>query len=189
MGQDKGVMPFLGEPLVQRIIHRLAPLADEMLITTNHPEPYQFTDLPLIPDLLPGVGALAGLYTALASASHPYTAVVACDLPFASPAVFEFLYARLRSEGLDGVVPVSHEGLYEPFHAVYRTQTCLPAVKAALDEGQKKLISWFPRVKIELVKPEIWHPLDPEGLAFVNVNTPEEFLEAEQLAKNEVGSG
>ncbi len=79
-------------------------------------------------------------------------------------------------------MPVSPEGLYEPFHAVYRRETCLPAVKAALDAGQHKMISWFPRVKMELVQPETWRPLDPEGMAFINVNTPEEFKEAEEIA-------
>jgi molybdopterin-guanine dinucleotide biosynthesis protein A len=182
MGQDKALMPFLGEPLISRLIRRLAHLADELLITTNNPQDYEFTGLRLVPDLIPGAGALGGLYTALASAAHPIAAVAACDLPFASPALFEFLYARLRDGDVDAVVPVSLEGLYEPFHAVYRREVCLPAVKTALDAGQHKLISWFPQVNVELIQPEIWRPLDPEGMAFINVNTPEEFKEAEEIA-------
>ena len=35
MGEDKGLKPFLGRPLIQRVIDRLALLADEIIITTN----------------------------------------------------------------------------------------------------------------------------------------------------------
>ena len=87
MGQDKALLPFLGRPLVSRVIDRLASLADEVLVTTNQPEAYAFLGLPLLPDLKPGRGALGGLYTAVASAGSPLVAVVACDMPFVSPEV------------------------------------------------------------------------------------------------------
>ncbi len=71
MGQDKALLPFLGQPLIVRVIERLKLLADEILVTTNHPQAYQFLGLPLYPDQQPGRGALGGLYTALNAASHP----------------------------------------------------------------------------------------------------------------------
>src|SRR6266540_1823807 len=84
MGEDKALKTFLGRPLIQRVIERLSPIADELIVTTNRPEDYEFLNLRLIPDLKPGRGALGGLYTAIASASNPMVAVVACDMPFAS---------------------------------------------------------------------------------------------------------
>src|SRR5687767_9764343 len=84
MGEDKALKTFLGRPLIQRVIDRLASIADEMIVTTNRPEDYAFLNVPLFPDLKPGRGALGGLYTAIASAKHPLVAVVACDMPFAS---------------------------------------------------------------------------------------------------------
>src|SRR5512147_3127982 len=89
MGEDKALKSFLGRPLIQRVIERLSPIADEMVVTTNRPDDYQFLGLRLTPDLKPGRGALGGLYTAVASASHSLVAVVACDMPFASPALLE----------------------------------------------------------------------------------------------------
>ena len=82
MGQDKALIPFLGDHLIQRVRGRVAPLADELLVTTNQPQGYRFLGLPLFPDLIPGRGALGGLYTALSAASQPLVAVVACDMPF-----------------------------------------------------------------------------------------------------------
>jgi molybdopterin-guanine dinucleotide biosynthesis protein A len=180
MGEDKALKPFLGRPLIQRLVERLSPIADEMIVTTNRPEEYRFLGLRLTPDLKPGRGALGGLYTALASASQPHVAVVACDMPFASPTLLEAASTLMLQEETDVVIAKSDEG-YEPIHAVYRRETCLPAIEAAIAADQWKVIAWFPQVKVRVLTPEELKRFDPDGLAFWNVNTPEEFIQAEKL--------
>ena len=182
MGEDKALKTFLERPLIQRVIDRLLPIADEIILTTNHPEEYTFLDLPLFSDLKPGRGALGGLYTAIASATHPFVAVVACDMPFASATLFEAATKLMVEDEVDVVIAKTDEG-YEPLHAVYRRATCLPAIEAAIDADQWKVIAWFPQVKVRLLTPEEVKRYDPSGLAFWNVNTPEEFSKAEQLAQ------
>jgi molybdopterin-guanine dinucleotide biosynthesis protein A len=184
MGEDKALKPFLGRPLIQRVVDRLSPIARELIVTTNRPDEYRFLDLPLFSDLKPGRGALGGLYTAIASASQPIVAVVACDMPFASPTFFEETAKLLVSEEADVVIAKSDEG-YEPLHAVYRRETCLPAIDAAIDADQWKVIAWFPQVKVRLLTPEEVKRYDPPGLAFWNVNTPEEFAKAEEIATSQ----
>jgi molybdenum cofactor guanylyltransferase len=182
MGRDKGLLPFLGQPLIQRLVERLSPIASEVLVTTNRPQDYAFLGLRLVEDLLPGRGALGGLYTALSAARFPLVAVVACDLPFANPALLEDAARLLVESDADGIVPRSPSGL-EPLHAVYRREPCLPVVKAALEAGQLKLIDWFPQVRLlEQSAGEI-AALDPGGLAFFNINAPQDLLQAERLAE------
>jgi len=183
MGEDKALKNFLGRPLIQRVIERLSPIADEVIVTTNHLEDYTFLNLRLFPDLKPGRGALGGLYTAIASASSPLVAVVACDMPFASPTLIEAAGKLLIEEQADVVIPKSEEG-YEPIHAVYRRETCLPAIEAAIEADMWKVIAWFPQVKVRVLTPDEIKRYDPAGLAFWNVNTPEEFLEAEKIAQS-----
>ena len=184
MGEDKALKTFLGRPLIQRVVERLTPIADEILVTTNRPEDYGFLNLRLFSDLKPGRGALGGLYTAISSATHPIVAVVACDMPFASAMLFEEMSKLLVEEGADVIIAKSEEG-YEPLHAVYRRDTCLPAIESALEADQWKVIAWFPQVKVRVLTPEEIKSVDPAGFAFWNVNTPEEFAKAEQLAKHE----
>jgi molybdopterin-guanine dinucleotide biosynthesis protein A len=184
MGQDKALMPFLGRPLIQRVVDRLAPIADEVILTANRPEKYQFLGLPLFPDLIPGRGALGGLYTALSSATCEAVAVVACDMPFASPRLIEAAHSLLVEEEADVVIPDSGGGL-EPMHALYRRETCVPAIKAAIEADKWKLIAWFPQVKVRILQPDEVKAFDPSGLAFWNLNTPEEFEEAEERARME----
>ncbi|PWH12162.1 MAG: molybdenum cofactor guanylyltransferase [Anaerolineae bacterium] len=186
MGQDKALIPFRGQLLIERIIARVRPIADEIIITTNNPQAYRFLGLPLFTDIYPQRGALGGLHTALTCASHPFVAIVACDMPFVSPALIEFQKRILLDEKVDVVIPAGPQGM-EPLHSLYRRETCLPACQEALLTDQWKLISWFPRVQVRLLQPEEIQPYDPHGLAFWNVNTPEEFHHAEMLAteKNE----
>jgi molybdopterin-guanine dinucleotide biosynthesis protein A len=184
MGEDKALKPFLGRPLIQRVIERLSPIADEIVVTTNRPADYVFLDLRLVSDLKPGRGALGGLYTAIASATHPLVAVVACDMPFASAKLLEAASRLMVEEEADVVIAKSEEG-YEPLHAVYRRATCLSAIEAAIDADQWKVIAWFPQVNVRVLTPAEVESLNPDGLAFWNVNTPEEFAKAEELATSQ----
>jgi molybdopterin-guanine dinucleotide biosynthesis protein A len=188
MGEDKALKPFLGRPLVQRVIERLAPIADELILTTNRPQDYRFLGVRLISDLKPGRGALGGLYTAIASAAHPLVAVVACDMPFASAKLIETSAEIMDRENVDVVIAKDDEG-YEPLHAVYRREICLPAIESAINADQWKVVAWFPQVKVRVLTPDELTTCDPSGLAFWNVNTPEEFAKAEGISLSLEGRG
>lgn len=179
MGQNKALLPFKGQPLIQRVVDRVRLVADELLITTNVPELYQFLNLPMFADLLPGTGALGGLYTALSAASYPLVAVIACDMPFVSADLLE--YERdLCGADWDVVIPRLNSG-WEPLHAIYRRETCLPKIRKALDENRLRMDSWFGEVQIRSLLEEEIRRIDPDLRSFRNINTPEEFKQAEQL--------
>jgi len=182
MGTDKALLPFLGQPLILRPLSRLAGLANEVLVTSNHPESFRYLSLTPISDRLPGLGALSGLYTALSAARYPYVAVVACDMPFASLEILALELILVQETGADAVIPRSEAGT-EPFHAVYRRETCLPQVHAALEAGKRRVDAWFSDVHIRYLELEEMLPYDPDQLAFMNINTPEELQEAEKIAR------
>ncbi len=180
MGQNKALLPFRGQPLVERVVNRLRPYSDELILTANRPELFQFLGLPSYPDLIPGKGALGGLYTALIAARFPAVAVVACDMPFVNPQLLLAERDELVDGEWDAVIPHSTEGR-EPLHAVYRKDACLPAIRQALDENRLRMDSWFSDVKVHEMSLEEVSVYDPEFRSFMNVNTPEEFRQAEQL--------
>jgi molybdopterin-guanine dinucleotide biosynthesis protein A len=118
-------------------------------------------------------------------------AVVACDMPFASSMFFEGSSKLMVKEDADVVIArvapraeqagKTGEG-YEPLHALYRREICLPAIESAIEADQWKVISWFPQVKVRTLTSEEVKVFDPSGLCFWNLNTPEEFAEAEGRA-------
>ncbi len=186
MGRDKGLATFQGVPLVQRVLDRFRGLAEAVVVITNHPRDYCFLEVPLVGDILPGRGALGGLYTALRVANDSgaqVAGVIACDLPFASPKLLDAARRLMQETGADAVIPRTSHGT-EPFHAIYRPGACLPAVKNVLEAGKWRADAWFLQVQIRFMTPEEYRLYDPHGLAFLNVNTPQELREAEDKARD-----
>ena len=181
MGQDKSIMTFNGEVLIRRVLNRLAGLANEVMIVAPRNHAYLSLGIKVEPDILPGRGPLGGLYTALNKSFNQEVALIACDMPFVNPGLLLHQLEILISDNVDVVVPSSDKGL-EPLHAIYRKETSLPAVKEALDSGERRLVSWFPNVKVRILTQKETNPFDPGGLMFLNINTPEEFSKAEKLA-------
>jgi molybdopterin-guanine dinucleotide biosynthesis protein A len=184
MGRDKALMPFLGRPLIQRVFERLESLAEDVFVVTSQPVDYTFLGIPVHPDPWPGYGTLGGLAGALQIARNPFVAVIACDMPFANLVLFEYERDRMIATQADVVIPSTEAGL-EPMHAVYRSSTCLPTILAELNAGGRKVIAWLPEVKVQTLPPQTVAKIDPQGLAFWNLNTPEEFQEAEAQARLE----
>jgi molybdopterin-guanine dinucleotide biosynthesis protein A len=181
MGRDKALLPFLGKPLIERVMGRVSTLADELLVTTNRPEAYAFLGVPLFSDLIPDRGALGGLYTALSIASQPLVAVVACDMPFASAELLAWERDQMLEGGYAAAIPVTPSGS-EPFHAVYRRETCLPAILSAIQAHQWRVDSWYSQVEIRFLLMSEMKLFDLHRLAFRNINTPEDLAQAEQIA-------
>lgn len=186
MGRSKATVPFAGRPLICRMVERLSPVADELVITTNEAanlaflaRDYPELDIRLTPDLHEERGALPGLHTALAAASHPFVAVIACDMLFASPRLVVAEALAMKESQADAVVPVNKHG-FEPFHALYRRATCLPAVSEVVESGDKRAQSFFDRVKVrEFTQDEVLLA-EPMGGCFINANTPEELRTLER---------
>lgn len=118
MGRSKATVPFDGRPLICRLVERLAPAADELIITTNEAEnlgflaeQYPDLDIKLVSDAFDFRGALPGLFTALQAASNPFVAVVACDMVFASASLVVAESIAMAETDADVVVPVNQHGL------------------------------------------------------------------------------
>lgn len=179
MGQDKASLVFCGKPLIQWVFERAQTVANEILVIANEPGKYPFLECAIYPDVIPESGPLGGLYTALLRAQSPAVGVLACDMPFANPNLLAFEQTLLRSAGVDVVIPQTAKGL-EPFHAVYRRETCLPLVQEALQNGETRVVDWLRNARVAYLKPIDVQVFDPCQMAFHNLNTPEQVLMAEQ---------
>jgi molybdopterin-guanine dinucleotide biosynthesis protein A len=134
----------------------------------------------LIFDPAPHAGVLPALAAGLGAAQGEVCLAVACDMPFPSAALFRHLLDVQVRDDADVVIPFS-AGFAEPMHAVYRRETVLRAIEAALERGEQRMISYFSSVRVREVREDEWRPFD-DGRAFLNVNTPADLAEARRLA-------
>jgi molybdopterin-guanine dinucleotide biosynthesis protein A len=178
MGTDKAFVRVLGRPLIEDILAQLAGLGSETLIVTNRPDDYAYLQIPLFGDVLPDKGALGGLYSALHAATQRHVLCIACDMPFVVRPLLDYLIS-LIPEG-DAIVP-RLGGEAEPFRAIY-ARDCLAPIRAALDAGRMRVISFFPAVRVRYVDEAEIDRFDPRRLSFFNVNTPADLEQARHLA-------
>jgi molybdopterin-guanine dinucleotide biosynthesis protein A len=178
MGTDKSFVRVLGRPLIEDILAQVADLGTETLIVTNRPEDYAYLGVPLFSDVLPDKGALGGIYSALHAARQPHVLCIACDMPFVVRPLLDHLIS-LVSEG-DAIVP-RLAGEAEPFRAIY-ARDCLAPIRAALEAGRMRVISFFAEVRVRYVDEAEIDRFDPRHLSFFNVNTPADLEQARRLA-------
>ena len=181
LGRDKAVEPFDGEPLISRVIGRLAKLATETVVVVNSEA--RAAELPLpaatrtAVDIYPDSGSLGGIFTGLSAASNDWGFVVACDMPFLNSALVSHMLS-LRKD-CDAVVPVL-DGYPEPTHAAY-SNACLPHIERRLEAGQLKIAGFFDDVRVRCVTEDQIDGFDPQHLSFFNINRPEDLERARAL--------
>ena len=180
-GVNKALLEVGGVRIIDRILETVAPLADEIVLLTNDSSLEEIGSLRLVYDAVPHAGVLPALAAGLATATHNVCIAVACDMPFVSRALFEYLLQLLTDDAADVVIPRT-EGYLEPMHAVYRRDTVRAAITNALARGEQRMNSYFREVHVrEVTEPE-WRRLDPRGRAFFNVNTPDDLADARRQA-------
>ena len=172
MGEDKAFIEIEGTPIIERILLLFQGLFEEVIIITNQKNQYQYLGVKVYEDLIPNLGALGGLYTGIARSSFPYSFVIACDMPYLNRAIIEHLAEK--TEGYDVIIPKTEDGL-QPLHALYSKQ-CLGAINEILKENKKRIIDFFPLVRVKIVDEKGFHSLDPHRESFINLNTPEDVL-------------
>jgi molybdopterin-guanine dinucleotide biosynthesis protein A len=175
MGSDKAALRYAGQPQLARAMELIAPLVARSFASVRPDQVHdpQRTAYELIVDQHPGLGPLAGIEAA--QQAHPEAAwlVLACDLPFLSPAILRDLLARRDRGRLATAYRSQFDGKPEPLCAVYE-----PASRASLlrwiEQGHQCPRAWLASADVSLLEL-------PEAQALDNVNTADEYSAA-QLA-------
>lgn len=176
MGRPKALLPFDGEPLIARIVARLREIFDEIVIVAA-PE----QDLPALParmtrDQVAYQGPVSGIFHGLSAAQNGASFVGSCDMPFINLSLVSFLVANIAD--YDAVVPF-WEGRYQPLFAVYRSAIA-PLLAEQMERGELRPITLIEKVRTLRVDESDIRRFDPEGLSFVNMNTPADYEDALQ---------
>ncbi len=187
MGENKALLQLGGDTLISHVIRRMRLVTDELLLITNSPSEYSYLDLPMREDIIPNTGALGGIYTGLSYASHDAVLCVACDSPFLEPKLLAYLVSVLTE--YDAVMPYTTSPdatqiMLQTLCAVY-AKCCLPIIERMLQESELRVHALQEWAHIKRISPEIWQRLDPNGISFFNINTPEDFDRATSYIRSQ----
>ncbi|MFT4542753.1 MAG: molybdopterin-guanine dinucleotide biosynthesis protein A [Planctomycetota bacterium] len=141
MGQDKALLRFGRQSLLERAITIVSPVASRVALACGKSERYRELGLPLLLDEDNEAGPLGGMRVALRGAERPWVLVLACDMPRVVPQMYEELLAKVVLDDLD-VCLFEHSAGQEPLCAVL-SQACLDSIDAALAAGERRATSFW----------------------------------------------
>ncbi len=181
-GGDKGLRLVAGQPLLSRVIQRLAPQCSALALNANG-DPARFRDLglPVLPDTVPDYpGPLAGVLAGLdwaAAEGHRAIVTAAADTPFFPRNLVHDLQAAAGPSGLALAASRDAEGLHrQPTFGLWPV-ALRHDLHMALRDGLRKIVLWTDRHGAGTAVFDAV-PYDP----FFNVNHPEDLAEAARLA-------
>jgi molybdenum cofactor guanylyltransferase len=171
MGRNKALLPFRGTTLVEHIAGIVRQAAGSVTLIGDSRQLGQL-GLPVIPDILPGLGPVSGIFTALSTTSSDWNLIAGCDMPALTCDILLNLLGRaaVTSIAINVLAASGLDGEPEPLCAVYHRR-CLSAVARAIRENRLKMKDLLTETGCELLS------VDPAVVA--NVNTPAEWAEFE----------
>jgi molybdopterin-guanine dinucleotide biosynthesis protein A len=182
-GGDKPMRTIAGRTILERVIARLKPQCDRLILNANG-DPARFANfgLPVVPDTVRDFpGPLAGILAGLdwAAANHPEIAWVlsaAADCPFLPRDLVARLH-RARIEQNAQLAVAASGGQSHPVIGLWRVALRQELRQALVVDDIRKIDRWTARYPLATVE---WPttPLDP----FFNANTMDDIAEAERLA-------
>ena len=100
--------------------------------------------------------------------------VTSCDVPFLNLSLISYLTSQISD--VDVVVPY-WQGRFQPLLAVYRLSV-VPLLQDQLERGELRPIYLYKKVPTREVREDEIRRFDPEGMSFLNMNTPEDYQSA-----------
>ncbi|MFC1987718.1 molybdenum cofactor guanylyltransferase [Chloroflexota bacterium] len=188
LGRNKALEAIDGKSLIKRVVERIRPIANRILIVTSQEQP----DLlvadrsEILVDLYPGKGPLGGIYTGLQASASSHNIVVACDMPFLNSKLLSYMLEL--AGGLDAVVPRLSERMVEPLHAIY-SKSCLGNMKTSLECNHLGVNSFLKTIRVRYVEKAEYQELDPQLLSFFNINYQSDLEKAVTLASEGTADG
>jgi molybdenum cofactor guanylyltransferase len=183
MGTNKALLPVsLTETLLDRVVANLRALSDDVVLVSNSPELCADLDVRHASDRFLSAGPLAGLHAGLLAARHEWAFVAACDMPLVDHRLVRFMV--VLTAGHDAVVPKLGDSI-EPLHALY-SRACLPAIETRLQNGQRRVISFYSDVRVRYVEEREIAIFDRKGRTFSNANTPQDWERLKALISQEL---
>jgi molybdopterin-guanine dinucleotide biosynthesis protein A len=177
-GIDKGLVPFMGKPLIEHAITRLTPQVTTILINANrnHDRYAQYSHA-VIADQQPDfAGPLAGFAAGLEHCKTEYLLSVPCDSPVFPLNLSERMLEVMVNTGSDLVYASSKDPSgkiwAQPVFCLMR-RSAQQSLQEFLDQGGRKIDRWFETLRSSTV-------VFADEAAFANTNTPEELQALEQ---------
>ncbi len=170
MGTEKALLPIGGHPMITYVISTLKKIFTEVIVCGADSVRYEFLGVPIVQDIFPGCGPLAGIHSSLAHSKTQPVFVLSCDTPFVPEELVRYILDF--STSLQTRVAFS-EGVLQPLCGLY-AQECLPIMETDLRRAKYSIVRTLESIEYAAVS------IGPnlsfyKQFIFSNVNRPEDY--------------
>ena len=171
--RDKGLVPYLGQPMIAYGIQAMLPLVQQLLINANRNlEVYQQFGWPVITDRSEQYhGPLAGILSAFLHTKSELLLVIPCDSPLIQTQHLQRLIEACSDSNVDLAVASDGNRLHPVFLAL--RANLYDSLEAYIASGQSKIADWIAQQKRVIVDFSDYPDV------FSNINTLEELAQLE----------
>jgi len=162
MGQDKALLTWHGQTLLDHMVALLRSVADPVQVVGREP----------LADRLPGLGPLSGIATGLATSSTDANLFVAVDLPLLTQDFLKYMHFRIEQSSQPLLVcKIAAEfplcvGIWRPM---------LPEIERRLRAGMLSMRAMLETSYTEVISEAQLRELNFDVSMFRNINTPEDY--------------
>jgi molybdopterin-guanine dinucleotide biosynthesis protein A len=163
-GEDKGLVPLAGRPMVAHVLEAMRPQVGTIVVNANrNHDLYAAFGHPVIADEIDGYqGPLAGVLTGLRHCTTELLVTAPCDAPLVAPDLVARLYAALDAAEAD--IAVASDGeRRQPVFLLLRASLA-PSLEAYLAGGDRKVDIWLGQLRVAEAD------LSDRPDTFINVN-------------------
>jgi len=175
MGEDKAFLRLGDETLISRALNLAKSLTPNVKIVGEAAKLAEFGVV--VEDVYPDRGPLGGIHAALVTIDIALNLMLAVDIPFVEAGFLEFLISESRLSGAIVTVPRSG-GHIHSLCAVYRKEFAAVA-EQSLIRGQNRIDVLFSSVKTRVIEEAELQRLGFSSKMFRNLNTPDDWKEAQ----------
>jgi molybdopterin-guanine dinucleotide biosynthesis protein A len=179
-GGNKALAPWFNGHVIDAVVQAAMGTCQEVIIIANEPEPYSYSGLPVFPDILPGLGPLAGLQSALRHAKAEKIFLLGCDMPLLNSELLNLMWEIPTWAPV--VIPGTPRGL-EPLHAIYH-KSLLPIVDNRISAGNLSLQSLVRDIPRHIVSPADILKICPSFKCLTSANTPGDLAKLKRFAQS-----
>jgi len=177
MGTDKAFLQLNGRTLLARALDLARSVTSEVRIVGDRAKFAAFA--PTVEDIFPNCGPLGGIHAALRSSSTDLNLILAVDVPFAAPALLQYLIGQASSAPQAEVTVARTPEGWQPLCAVYR-RNFVEAAEQALRQGHYRIDRLFKEGNTRVIAEGELKAAGFSPESFRNLNTPEDVTKAEE---------
>ncbi len=162
------------------VAKKLKRIFNDIYVVTDKPFLYQKTGINCLSDIFTERGPLGGIYTALELIDLNYIFVFACDMPFLSTQLINYMIEKIDKR-YDAIVPL-YKRQIEPLHAIY-AQSSKDTIRDYIIQNRLSVHSLFSKFSTLYVKEKDIKAFGSN--MFFNVNTTDDYKEALAINKGD----